>query len=117
MSRKDGDGLLCPSCKSARLYVKDTRSSSGYVRRRRKCEDCGHIATTYEVIEQLADPAGTRVGDIMQLRDQMMMLTPALRVTVRQLLHRLAEETGTEVAHSVPLTTPNGPPEHEDIPT
>lgn len=121
MSREDGNGLLCPQCGKARLYVKDTRSTSGYVRRRRRCEDCGHSATTYEVIEQIGDPAGTRIGDMVQLRENMMKLTPPVRATVRQLISRLAEagtKSPPEVAHSGPLTAPNGPPaEPEDIPS
>jgi hypothetical protein len=120
VSREDGHGLLCPACGSGRLYVKDTRSTTGYVRRRRNCKDCGARATSYEVIEQMGDPAGTKIGDIMQLREQMMKLTPATRVLVRRLIVKLTEggtEPPPKTADPVPLTPPpDDIPEEETLP-
>lgn len=91
--RNAGHGLKCPNCGSAKLFVTDTRSMPDYIRRRRKCEKCRYIATAYEVIEKVGDPPGTRISDVMQLRDHMLALTPGARVAVRLLLTRLAVES------------------------
>lgn len=116
MSRKDGHGLKCPKCGSARLFVSDTRSLPDYVRRRRKCEACNHIATSYEVIERLDDPAGTRIGDVLQLREHLMKLKPGARVAVRMLLTRLAEPEPTgRVEPPAEQTLPAEQP--DDIPS
>ena len=43
----------CPSCKKQRLKITDTRETKfndiATVRRRKLCEDCGFIFTTYEI--------------------------------------------------------------------
>lgn len=109
MSREDGHGLLCPSCGSGALFVKDTRSTSGYIRRRRQCKDCSYRGTSYEVIEQIGDPAGTKISDILQLREQMMKLAPDARVLIRRLIVKLTEagtKSPSEPANLGPLTPP-----------
>lgn len=48
----------CPVCEAYGSGVTDSRSASrkgvlyGYVRRRRKCSNCGHRQTTYETTEK-----------------------------------------------------------------
>ncbi len=44
-------GILCPSCKSDKLKVLETRKESGFVRRRHKCLACEHRFNTKETIE------------------------------------------------------------------
>ncbi len=43
--------MHCPSCGSGRTRVRDSREAPDSVRRRRRCDDCGHKFTTYERIE------------------------------------------------------------------
>ena len=40
--------VRCPSCESPSLQVVDSREAADAIRRRRKCQDCGHRFTTYE---------------------------------------------------------------------
>ena len=111
--RDTDGGLKCPACGSAKMFVADTRIASGHIRRRRKCEACNHRATTYEVIDQQGDPAGTKVGDALQLRTQLMKLDPDTRLMVRKLIARLAA-----VASEAPVVAPApATVAEEDIPT
>lgn len=43
------DITLCRKCGSENLYVMDSRKDGGRIRRRKKCSDCGHRFTTYEI--------------------------------------------------------------------
>ncbi len=45
--------MICPACKRARVEVVDSRDSHHAKRRRRKCLDCGHRFTSYEMREDL----------------------------------------------------------------
>lgn len=41
--------MLCPNCGADQSIVLDTVPKSDYIRRRRKCLDCNHRWTTFEV--------------------------------------------------------------------
>jgi hypothetical protein len=42
--------LACPACASTGTEVLDSRGTpEGWIRRRRRCNNCGHRMTTYEV--------------------------------------------------------------------
>ena len=42
-------GIECPSCGCKHLHVLITRTvPGGYIRRRRRCRNCGRKITTYE---------------------------------------------------------------------
>lgn len=45
--------MRCPKCGAADVYVVDSRDKGEYIRRRRKCERCGHRWYTREVDEAL----------------------------------------------------------------
>lgn len=42
--------MICPKCNSYNVYVHETKMYDTYIRRRRKCKDCGYIFKTYELI-------------------------------------------------------------------
>ena len=54
--------MLCPVCRSPQTKVLDSRDSSGGIRRRRACSDCGHRFTTRERIEESAPVVLKRDG-------------------------------------------------------
>lgn len=65
--------LSCPSCGSDRLTVVDSRPFEGMVRRRRRCSDCEHRMTTYEVTsyqKRLIDEWARTTDAIRALCDQ-----------------------------------------------
>ena len=41
--------MTCPKCKSAQVYVCDSRQCENGTRRRRKCMDCGYRYSTVEI--------------------------------------------------------------------
>ncbi len=43
--------MRCPNCNSGATRVIDSREAAEAIRRRRRCEECGHRFTTYERIE------------------------------------------------------------------
>ncbi len=49
--RKTNTAIACLECRSRKIIVIDTRfmAEEGYIRRRRKCEDCESRWSTYEV--------------------------------------------------------------------
>jgi hypothetical protein len=57
--------MHCPKCKAdfSRIVVMETRECSNYVRRRRKCLDCGHRFTTIEIEPALAMKPGNNFTD------------------------------------------------------
>ena len=47
----DNRGLACPHCHTGKqCIVIDTRKHETYIRRRRRCDECSGLTTTYEVI-------------------------------------------------------------------
>ena len=42
----------CPACKEPRLRVIETEATGASVRRRKKCDACGHRVTTHEISEE-----------------------------------------------------------------
>jgi len=76
--------MKCPSCGSTDSGVTDSRRTrdATEIRRRRKCESCGHVYTTYELIYD--DRADTKGGlrirltcaqeDIKMLKQKIEML-------------------------------------------
>lgn len=60
--------MKCPKCESYNITAVETRNTSlGRVRRRRKCLDCGHSFTTYEVYSE--DGASDSISPEMFKRD------------------------------------------------
>jgi transcriptional regulator NrdR family protein len=51
--------ISCPTCKSKRSMVKDSRPTIGTIRRRRECYSCGGRFTTVEIV---VDDNETAVG-------------------------------------------------------
>ena len=49
--------MKCPACNGEKLWVKDSRARGHYIRRRRRCGDCGLSFRTYEVIAESAPQA------------------------------------------------------------
>lgn len=47
---QDADGIKCPACGSRESDVVDSRGAWGMRGRRRKCNQCGVIFKTYEVV-------------------------------------------------------------------
>lgn len=45
--------ISCPACAAGRLYTLETRQTGGAIRRRRRCNACGHRTTTYEISQEL----------------------------------------------------------------
>lgn len=45
--------MICPNCKAPNLIVLESRATLNDtgIRRRRKCENCNHLLTTYELQE------------------------------------------------------------------
>ena len=43
--------MMCPKCEGRTKVNESRHNQSGQVRRRRSCLDCGHLFTTYEVIQ------------------------------------------------------------------
>ena len=43
--------MLCPRCKSSKIYVVDSRPHDGNIRRRRVCPDCNSRFNTVEITE------------------------------------------------------------------
>ena len=48
--------LKCSKCKISYTVVVDSRDYGDYIRRRRKCQNCGYKQTTYERIESKQEP-------------------------------------------------------------
>lgn len=48
LSRPTTPGIACASCESVDTEVKDSRPQQNYIRRRRRCKNCGHRFTTRE---------------------------------------------------------------------
>lgn len=44
----EAKGVHCQHCGSSRSVVRKTTPETGYIRRRRVCEDCGGRFTTFE---------------------------------------------------------------------
>ncbi len=67
-------GLSCQKCGSRKSRVIDSRARSrasktyfDYIRRRRKCLDCGHRVTTYETTERIKNNTYTENERILEL--------------------------------------------------
>ena len=45
--------LSCPSCKSSKTFVIDSRQNIDGFRRRRECKKCGIRFSTIEVVKQM----------------------------------------------------------------
>lgn len=52
------DVRICPICGNDNIKIIDTRNNDKGLYRRRKCNDCGHVYKTYEVLELEFDTLG-----------------------------------------------------------
>jgi len=51
-------GIGCKICRSTETDVRDTRPKENYIRRRRRCKNCGHLFTTRESEAPVLDLRG-----------------------------------------------------------
>lgn len=51
--------MLCPVCGNNEIYVRETQSEKGMIRRRRRCENCQH---TFKTIERIRVRKGKKDG-------------------------------------------------------
>ena len=84
----DGAGIVCPSCRSPRVDVKDSRPSGDMIRRRRLCVACGSRFTTHEMVI-LAGDAG-EVHNAIRWAGELDALPPRARGLIRELVRAIA---------------------------
>ncbi len=75
--------MRCPKCSSNRSRVKDSRDKNDFrvVYRRRRCSDCSHDYTTYEVLHGDMVPY---TQDPNQLKDDLKALMNAIDLLQEQ---------------------------------
>ena len=76
-------GLCCEHCGSSDISVTDSRPSRGTVRRRRRCNHCGHRFTTYEVSADIEDLIRFDVW-LQQLNPRDLLLLKGLAKQMRE---------------------------------
>lgn len=54
-------GIVCPTCSSSNIGVRDSRPARGVQRRRYLCA-CGHRFTTIETVVQIGSPVVVSLG-------------------------------------------------------
>lgn len=82
-------GLECRACGNTDLRVVDSRRIDGRIRRRRRCTECQHRQTSYEIFSGDEGEDPNRLGNALQLYDKVLSIPDQQRGAVLAMIDTL----------------------------